>query len=1538
MNEEQDLKNYSSIRNDNYLVNAYKHLIKAKFVHFIFSLIEIFLNIFQELNIFLYKYDIESKSQNEFLYVLVLFQNKIKELSSFMKMIILLFYAVFFDILYLFFAKRKLKKRYSSFVISFNILEFLHFRVFVLIFLNIFFSLNYTYLISLLLFFYIHIHLIATHFSYNHLYYFVPIFIEYPYDEFTSIYDSFLLPIKLLMSIIINSKISSIKNILYILLFIIQIIFCIYFMKLLLNNSYLFMKNYFLNATKVSLFFTQAFTLVIAELVGKKELLTIWFLIIQIGLLLIFLFIICLIYDPKRYIKINAENHNENLFYYFYIVSEKNELNFLLETKINEHYEKCNICNLCKKFGKYLNFCGVDNMNRNEKENKIYSSNIKEENNFTNLFDVLYDYKNKYFKLINEIILNYKYDRMKYFINSSYYYINLSFLIFSEFKVDNITLSLNIKLLLDIMNTENKFIDKQDLEINQIIFCNNFISLSKNILNQLKNILTENYANLKKFINLSRSLKEMQTPKYKDVLYNYKQDNSSSSKNVIMICSILYEEIFNETINLSQLPLRDNFQALDDMLFNNITKNNRIITLSINLINNNCKIIRAGKGLFKYKDNNFFELFPMTFRDYQVKYFLSKLLDSFNVDSKGIKRIESMKIESIIKRRTQRFVKDNKVITKNKSEFIEIKLIICENIETKLFYRLLILKLTPLFNCDFNSYYLLFDGSFYLYKSTVMTFQNFENRRNINQKIISVSKPELENPPEIYSMKFEKYSHWLDKNGFLLTKIFEYKFSKKTYTVYSLFPKENKNHKKEPRLSFYQRDSIGEIDFSEVKSGLSFKKNKGNAIEENASVVSSQPKSSNYQMAIGGYGTKNKKKLNVYRYSSLYKIKNTLIFSIPVIFLTFILESIHLNRLKDENISNDYSIVKFAEIYKLYFQLFSSTLSTACIKVKDNCTSIASSYKKDYEKFEYFNFSMFFSLQNKLMAKKLLEKKNNLLDIHKNIGNEKYKEIFEDKIDYTRIGKTFIDGKPALSLSKITMPFSEAILIACNSFQIIVNNTKNEPVYILNKNINPFFDLYQEEVQNFSDYQKEISEMILNYKVYKNQFMVINQKFLYTLASQSQTIELFIYLYFTMTLFICIYILSLLYIYLMKFEEIIVKILNYANMVKNFKTDEYNFSILFLQKIENLEIILTIYIDNPINIIQNLNSLYNKYQRLIANIDNNNNESFVNKKKYKKTVKEENEKDDLDMVPMNQRVYKKYDIRKLRVMYTYFLFFIFLCFCLVIMYFIILDIWINYAKAKTNLYSLVSKNLELEVSLYKTINLYDLIIFNNLTIEELSTDIFYDQEKNIHNRETLLNSFYEDLFIAFNYEVEITVLRKSFKSFPFFNYTCKDLYEWNHDYISELLNYSENKNITYIEKNLFDICEFSRLAEFNDMNIVFQNHYGDIKNAIISIVDNSYEGLVNHLKEGKFGRIEIHFNCVLLYLLNIVSNIMHRIEIDDLIILLKENLALTLVVTCLSYLILIILVRWFFIRKLKIYCNQVLLLKKVFKIYEIQEQ
>jgi hypothetical protein len=567
----------------------------------------------------------------------------------------------------------------------------------------------------------------------------------------------------------------------------------------------------------------------------------------------------------------------------------------------------------------------------------------------------------------------------------------------------------------------------------------------------------------------------------------------------------------------------------------------------------------------------------------------------------------------------------------------------------------------------------------------------------------------------------------------------------------------------------------------------------------------------------------------------------------------------------------------------------------------------------------------------------LLLKKNNLVNIHKNIGNKKYKEIFEEQVDYIRIGKIFVNGHLTLVLYNVTMPFSDAILLACNSFQTIVNNTKNESVYILNKKINPLPYLSEEEVEFFSDYRKEISEMILNYKIFKDNFININQKFVDILASQSQKIELFVYMYICLTMLICLYILGLLYMYLFKFEQIIIKILNYVNMVRNFKNEKYNFSSLFLQKIENLKTILNIYSDDSIKAIQELCSLYNKYYKYKAK-DNRNYSYKIIKKDYKKIIEKEDKKDDLDTVPINQRIFKKEDIRKLNIMYYYFLVFVFISICIVICFIIFVFLWINYSKIKTNLYSLISKNLQLEISLYKAINLYDLIIFNNFTIEELSQDIFYAPDKNIYNWGTLLNSLYDDLFIAFNYESEITVLRESFKNFPFFLFTCENLYEENREFLYELENYSSFNNMSALEHDLIEICNFSRVAEFNDMNALFQSHYQNIKNAILSINDHSHEGLINHLNEGKLGKIQIHFNCILIYILNLISNKMHKTEISFLILRLKTNLSVTLIASLLSYLILILIVRLAYIRKLKQFCNQIILLKKIFKIYDIQEQ
>ena len=57
---------------------------------------------------------------------------------------------------------------------------------------------------------------------------------------------------------------------------------------------------------------------------------------------------------------------------------------------------------------------------------------------------------------------------------------------------------------------------------------------------------------------------------------------------------------------------------------------------------------------------------------------------------------------------------------KNKKDFIEIKLILWENIDSKVYFKLLTLKLSPLFN-NTTPYFILFDGFYMIQKNTIIT-------------------------------------------------------------------------------------------------------------------------------------------------------------------------------------------------------------------------------------------------------------------------------------------------------------------------------------------------------------------------------------------------------------------------------------------------------------------------------------------------------------------------------------------------------------------------------------------------------------------------------------------------------------------------------------------------------------------------------------------------------------------------------------------------------------------------------------------------
>ena len=104
-----------------------------------------------------------------------------------------------------------------------------------------------------------------------------------------------------------------------------------------------------------------------------------------------------------------------------------------------------------------------------------------------------------------------------------------------------------------------------------------------------------------------------------------------------------------------------------------------------------------------------------------------------------------------------------------------------------------------------------------------------------------------------------------------------------------------------------------------------------------------------------------------------------------------------------------------------------------------------------------------------------------------------------------------------------------------NSFhKINSNNETDSSVYFLNKTEHPFTCLNKisNNKKELDNIQRELYELILNFKIYANQYDLINTFIKKLLYKTSDNIQIFIYIYlhlnFVMILLICI----LIYIYI----------------------------------------------------------------------------------------------------------------------------------------------------------------------------------------------------------------------------------------------------------------------------------------------------------------------------------------------------------------------------------------------------------------------
>ena len=1537
-------KIHKKINSNNYFSNCFRILTRSKAVHFLCILIEMIINVLQELELFIkmYKND-ENSSLNYISYITDIFD----KLNANIKLMIMVPILVLIDIIYYIYTKNNYKAKNIGNAIIINILELFFFRTVVLIYFNFYFTIRKEYFLLSCIFLFIHIYLIINNFYYNHLFYFVPEFINYPYDEFTSLFDITMFITKIILATSVTTNNTPFAKFLFLFLLILQAFFCFYLTFELRYHSYLFMKNSFLNKTKTCFFFAQTFIVIFAIFIGIKEIKKVLFIIMCVSVLVISMCIIYLIYDPFNYISIKTETQMENLFFYLYILSEKNDYNFLFENKLNVHYKSCGFCELCKKYTEHISLF-KKNLQDEEKSRLISDESNQNNDDSLDYFSVIYDGKMKYFDLIKKIILSYKHKEKESLFNNSYYYINLSFLVYSDYQKRNITLSLNERILLEVLYKENSLLlDNYEVQINQIFLCNKFISLGNEIINLIKNLLNieSNFNKTLKFIELSLLLTEMKSKKYKKSLFSRKSENMSSSKHLLLTCSIIYEEIFNVTLNTSShMPIRENIQPLEEVFHNNIYKNNKIISLALNLTNNYCRIIRAGKGLHTYIDNNLFDLFPLIFKKYQIALFMSNILENFAKEDNKPKdekldrnitynKKTNKNLHKVNKSRKSNNFKTVSNNNKNKKEFIETKIILCENLSSKMYYKLFTLKLSILYSSDYN-YFILFDGQYYLHSQTIITLQDSESKSIHKEKLVGVSEPSLDNSFHSSSVNFKKLIIWHNDQGFNITKLSSFNIINKIYNIYQISKKEkNKNEK-----NLNQMDSKKELSMIDNNDENSSQKNnemeKINVFEDNSS-VQSQKIESIHSSGISSLGIRNKKIDNIFEHEGFNKTKRMNFIVIIVAILALLIEYFYLNKLQNETNNNNNSYIHFREFSKLYFQLFSSLIGVSCIKYHGKCLILTNIYTEEYygDKPIEFNYTILAMIQNDILCTLILQRKNFLTDIHKYIGDKNFNEIFGQELKYLRIAQNFIGGTVNTYAAEINIQFNEALLIICNSFQALKDISIN-PITILEKGDNSFSNLKKENIEVLNDIQKNFYEMILNYMNFYWAFDFANTKLHDNLFSKSNFIKGFIYFIVVLDTFLLIVVGILMYVYLLCFENTFIKIINYVNMILSAKNDDFNFNSFFTQKIENLETILQFYNGDPLKAVINLNGIYSKYEQLMKTKNKNSNEN--NQKKYKNYL-DKDKKNELDNVPKNQRIVNKDDIKRLGISFVFICIFYFYLLLCIVLFIILMILWSNYFSKRKNLYKLIEKNLTLESSLYNAINLYQLMIFKSLTLNDVTNLIFGDKGKD-EKENIYLKSFYDDLKLAFDSKKEKDKIKSIYQDFEdYSNFTCEKFIEYNKENMIALAENPKAKETGDIPSNLINLCIYSRVSESNDYRTIYERHYQYIRNGILMLDDYSYEGLINHIKEGGLiSRICVFFNVMILHILEVTNTVPHREGIKNILSYLSTLILYSeIIFICCD--IISIIFSLFFYKSINNKCSQILLLKQIFKIVEIQE-
>ena len=1510
-----------------------KTLINNKAFHMTFIILDNLITIVKILDIYQTNYNSNPKKSIKYLKLSTLFENN---LTIFKFLPVIIYLALGYSIFLFYFFSNITKKVIKIDIILINFFEFILVRLLFIFFCEFLFSLSSLYLLIYIMLTIPLFTFIIMDINYFHLTGFMLKMIVFPFDDFTSLCDKQKLYLKIFIAISGVTASFNICKLLFLIQLLMSIFYFIYDTYIMFYKSYYIMNNEFISKNKYANLLSLIFVQLLMFFLNPDEIFQKTFIIIVSCIIIFSIIFVFLFYNPYNYIRIDIPENKENIYYYLFLLDRNKNIAFFLEEKIKVHIFKCNYCSLCKNYQAIMN----EDDNDNEKSKIIeYDKNKNEKNEEQSkekdLFYILYTGKDKSLELYNHLISNIKKLGVGCLYNNTYYLINLIFIFYYSARFGNITFALNQLLLFNVIQENNQaIILNHTISINQILYVNEFLNLYKQILSKIKEIISTNNIKLHfdKFFELSKKLTYLNNNKFKENLYYSKNEGVTNYSYLMTTCSLLYEEIFNKTLSNYSIPIRENAQLHEDLL-KNFYKQNNSIDLNFNLKTVDCKIIYAGKELFYSINTNFYDLFPNQIKQNLIQYFYDIILNSK------------------ITKSSKKFGKDFK---QNKTQFIEPTLLIVNNVSNIIFYRILNLKLSLLFNSFMQENVLLY-GTFRINEHIVVTIS-----KGNKETICGYGNKNIMDAVFRSKLNFKKFK----ESDFMKNKSIQFidsiPFNNDKFIIYNIHEnkkKKRKLNKNEVNKQSTFKDNIndrssldhekpetqsGESDISDsesngensnnVSSNNNHVKTLNNILEETNSQTSAITKSSgnSFWNLNKGMSRYDKSNFSSKGFLNLQILLGGLLLSLLILMVVLIIQL----KILQSAISLYYeNLFSFHQTIRTFLQFSYAFFTVMCIAKDDNgnCGSYISSLDTPN-----FNQTLFNSEQNEILSEFFAACVSSVILNTETIKDNRLYELLQGNITYHLMKVKKYNNTCDISLSNIYTTFNEALLLLSNNMRIIVSKKSrsktrnNEPIYLLSGLEDPFNNIKITD-DDFSDFQISTYTYLINYKLYVQTFSNLSQRLYDIIRQKNKKLINIVNIFHNIIFVVMIFQIITIIFYLITFNRILAQIIN-SVIIKFDLVVDNDFKKLFLIKIEQLESIICIYINNPINYINDINKNCLKYKNLLNTKKKNEQRLNMNKKNIE-------EEDERILFRDKQKYVHWVEIYKKGYDKFYIIFTIIIAMIDLAVYAIVFGIWSNYSMKSEATLELIYYSWNFERDTLSLVNFYHTMTFNNQTLDDITRDYFPNSKYNCIERiHQILFSYYE----LKQKRQKITGIYKIFGEFV--DYNCKSLYEYIYSIKDnsftmtlQIMEDKYNKSQELIIKDFINECESTQYFIRDSVTTAFQSLYQKITDNMLMLNNRTYEAMIGTIFNSNLPMISSIFLNVTRYIIYIVGKIAYIDAANKIIQILGSTIIITLILYICSECTLIIFFFFIYIWNMNKECKNFFKLKSVFEITNSNE-